>query len=72
MPLHSQKLPWPAGLDAARADQNAFQRATKFRITLAWIFPMTSALPDIDLSEELIRKFDKPGPRYTAYPTADR
>lgn len=33
---------------------------------------MTSALPDIELSEELIRKFDKLGPRYTSYPTADR
>jgi len=27
---------------------------------------------DIELSEELIRKFDKSGPRYTSYPTADR
>lgn len=33
---------------------------------------MTLALPDIELSEELIRKFDKLGPRYTSYPTADR
>lgn len=33
---------------------------------------MTHSLPDIELSEELIRKFDKLGPRYTSYPTADR
>lgn len=33
---------------------------------------MTQSLPDIELSEELIRKFDKLGPRYTSYPTADR
>ena len=33
---------------------------------------MTFSLTDIELSEELIRKFDKPGPRYTSYPTADR
>ncbi len=33
---------------------------------------MLHALPDIELSEELIRKFDKSGPRYTSYPTADR
>jgi oxygen-independent coproporphyrinogen-3 oxidase len=33
---------------------------------------MTAPLPDIELSEELIRKFDKSGPRYTSYPTADR
>jgi len=29
-------------------------------------------LPDIEFSEELIRRFDKLGPRYTSYPTADR
>ena len=33
---------------------------------------MTFPLPDIELSEELIRRFDKLGPRYTSYPTADR
>ena len=33
---------------------------------------VTSPIPDIEFSEELIRKFDKPGPRYTSYPTADR
>lgn len=33
---------------------------------------MTQPLQDIELSEELIRKFDKSGPRYTSYPTADR
>lgn len=30
------------------------------------------ATDEIELSEELIRKFDKSGPRYTSYPTADR
>jgi len=29
-------------------------------------------LPDIEFSEALIRRFDKLGPRYTSYPTADR
>lgn len=33
---------------------------------------MNLSFPDIELSEELIRKFDKSGPRYTSYPTADR
>ncbi|RZI43312.1 oxygen-independent coproporphyrinogen III oxidase [Herbaspirillum sp. HC18] len=33
---------------------------------------VNQSLPDIELSEELIRKFDKSGPRYTSYPTADR
>jgi oxygen-independent coproporphyrinogen III oxidase len=33
---------------------------------------MNPALPDIEISEELIRRFDKSGPRYTSYPTADR
>jgi oxygen-independent coproporphyrinogen-3 oxidase len=33
--------------------------------------PMNT-LPDIEFSEELIRRFDKLGPRYTSYPTADR
>ncbi len=33
---------------------------------------MTLPFPDIELSEGLIRKFDKSGPRYTSYPTADR
>ena len=33
---------------------------------------MTTPIDDIELSEELIRKFDKSGPRYTSYPTADR
>lgn len=33
---------------------------------------MTSALPDIEISEALIRRFDTLGPRYTSYPTADR
>lgn len=33
---------------------------------------MTSTPPDILISEELIRRFDRLGPRYTSYPTADR
>jgi oxygen-independent coproporphyrinogen III oxidase len=33
---------------------------------------MTLPPTDIELSEELIRKFDTLGPRYTSYPTADR
>jgi oxygen-independent coproporphyrinogen-3 oxidase len=33
---------------------------------------MTLSLPDIEISEELIRRFDTLGPRYTSYPTADR
>jgi oxygen-independent coproporphyrinogen III oxidase len=33
---------------------------------------VNTPLPDLELSEELIRKFDKSGPRYTSYPTADR
>jgi oxygen-independent coproporphyrinogen-3 oxidase len=31
--------------------------------------PATTALP---LSDDLLRRFDAPGPRYTSYPTADR
>ena len=34
--------------------------------------PTAIPWPDIELSEELIRKFDTQGPRYTSYPTADR
>ena len=33
---------------------------------------MTLPLPDIEISEALIRKFDTLGPRYTSFPTADR
>lgn len=33
---------------------------------------MNLALPDIEISEQLIRRFDTLGPRYTSYPTADR
>jgi oxygen-independent coproporphyrinogen-3 oxidase len=33
---------------------------------------MTTTLPSIEISEELIRRFDSLGPRYTSYPTADR
>ena len=31
-----------------------------------------NTLPDIEFSKALIRRFDKLGPRYTSYPTADR
>ncbi len=34
--------------------------------------PTSISWPDIELSEELIRRFDISGPRYTSYPTADR
>lgn len=33
---------------------------------------MTLPTTDIEISEELVRRFDKLGPRYTSYPTADR
>ena len=33
---------------------------------------MNAIASGIELSEDLIRKFDKAGPRYTSYPTADR
>ena len=33
---------------------------------------MISTTPNIEISEELIRRFDSLGPRYTSYPTADR
>lgn len=33
---------------------------------------MNAMLPDIEFSEDLIRRFDRLGPRYTSYPTADR
>lgn len=29
-------------------------------------------IDEVVISEELIRRFDKSGPRYTSYPTADR
>jgi oxygen-independent coproporphyrinogen-3 oxidase len=32
----------------------------------------TQQLPDSEISEELIRRYDKRGPRYTSCPTADR
>lgn len=32
--------------------------------------PTPEPIQDIDISEELLRKHDKPGPRYTSYPTA--
>lgn len=32
----------------------------------------TIAFPEIEISEELVRRFDVSGPRYTSYPTADR
>lgn len=33
---------------------------------------MPDFLPDIEISEQLVRRFDMLGPRYTSYPTADR
>lgn len=33
---------------------------------------MTTNITNIEISEELIRRFDALGPRYTSYPTADR
>ncbi len=30
------------------------------------------SFPEIEISEELVRRFDTSGPRYTSYPTADR
>ena len=33
---------------------------------------MIATVPDIEISEELIRRFDTLGPRYTSYPTVDR
>ncbi len=33
---------------------------------------MTTPTLDLEISESLVRKFDKLGPRYTSYPTADR
>lgn len=30
------------------------------------------SFPDIEISEQLVRRFDVSGPRYTSYPTADR
>ncbi|MEN9868986.1 MAG: hypothetical protein RL748_4576 [Pseudomonadota bacterium] len=33
---------------------------------------MLATFPGIEISEPLIRRFDKLGPRYTSYPTADR
>lgn len=34
--------------------------------------PPDAAMQGLELSEALIRKFDRTGPRYTSYPTADR
>ncbi|WP_209021183.1 hypothetical protein [Allopusillimonas ginsengisoli] len=31
----------------------------------------TISFPDIEISEDLVRRFDASGPRYTSYPTAD-
>ncbi|TCT03036.1 oxygen-independent coproporphyrinogen III oxidase [Paralcaligenes ureilyticus] len=33
---------------------------------------MNTPSSGIEISEQLIRRFDRPGPRYTSYPTADR
>ena len=32
----------------------------------------SSAAAGFPLSDDLLRRFDTPGPRYTSYPTADR
>jgi len=32
----------------------------------------TGDVPDAPLTEQVLRQFDTPGPRYTSYPTADR
>lgn len=32
----------------------------------------SAVLPDLEISEALIHRFDQTGPRYTSYPTADR
>src|SRR5262245_24783864 len=34
--------------------------------------PVPSAIPPVDIDLDLIRRFDRHGPRYTSYPTADR
>jgi oxygen-independent coproporphyrinogen-3 oxidase len=39
---------------------------------LAMPIAQSSAAVDVPLSEDLLRRFDTPGPRYTSYPTADR
>ncbi len=39
---------------------------------LADVAQFAPALPGIEISEQLIRRFDSLGPRYTSYPTADR
>ncbi|HZW13841.1 MAG TPA: oxygen-independent coproporphyrinogen III oxidase [Noviherbaspirillum sp.] len=31
-----------------------------------------ASFPDLEFSEQLVRRFDRSGPRYTSYPTADR
>ena len=45
---------------------------TQTPTTMPATMPAATPLPDIELSEELIRRFDTLGPRYTSYPTADR
>ncbi|MDB5754508.1 MAG: hemN, partial [Massilia sp.] len=34
--------------------------------------PPTSTVPLVQFDAQLVRKLDRPGPRYTSYPTADR
>lgn len=33
---------------------------------------ITTTAPEVQLSADMLRRFDVPGPRYTSYPTADR
>ena len=34
--------------------------------------PVSDAAASVQIDTDLVRKYDKPGPRYTSYPTADR
>ena len=34
--------------------------------------PISDAAASVQIDTDLVRKYDKPGPRYTSYPTADR
>ncbi len=34
--------------------------------------PISNAVASVQINTDLVRKYDKPGPRYTSYPTADR
>ena len=43
-------------------------------LALGWHIPRTNGEPHVShvISEQLLKRFDIPGPRYTSYPTADR